>query len=171
MPSDSLDIFYSNKFEKYLQRPVEFRYMAYKQFYRECYYKSEKKYPAEYIAVDAEEDGSDADANEPTEAEDHRGSIVPANTSQVSYAGMDDSEEIRSFIRGTRTPRYYDMAGRIVRKRVGKEAIAYFANHSPYGEQVEEYCLAQMLEKLPVTEEEHVDENGTVISHRFASLK
>lgn len=42
---------------------------------------------------------------------------------------------------------------------------------SPHGDQIKEYSLAQMLEKLIVPEEEHFDADGFVVLHRHTSLK
>lgn len=40
-----------------------------------------------------------------------------------------------------------------------------------YGDQIEECCLAQLLDKQPVTENDHLDADGNIVPRRFSSLK
>lgn len=99
------------------------------------------------LAIDAGENDLDSDEDSEDQPEEkHQRTIEPDHLSQFYDAQLQHSIEICGSVWGTHTQLLYDMESRIVRKRVNKKAVAYFANHSPYGEQVKEHCLVQMLE-------------------------
>lgn len=83
-----------------------------------------KKCSAKNLVVDADKNDDDADEDadgQSKEPENHQGSIVPRDLSQVSRPNSEDSVRTRSFVKLTRHSRYYDMEGRIVRNDLAKK--------------------------------------------------